>query len=97
MTIFLVILLVFGILGYFPFLTNTINSAAIKILVHESLSAIPMIPSGWRSRKQAYQVKEYALPKLLLKTVQLLSMKVSAQLDSLGQYELASPPPCEEH
>jgi hypothetical protein len=37
-----------------------------------------MIPFGWSSQKMAYQVKEYALPKLLLKTTRLLSMKVSA-------------------
>lgn len=51
---YLAVLLLFGILGYFPFLTNTINSPVIKIFIHKSLSAILMISFGWSSQKQDY-------------------------------------------
>lgn len=51
---YLAVLLLFGILGYFPFLKNTINSPVIKIFIHKSLSAILMISFSWSSQKQGY-------------------------------------------
>lgn len=45
----------------FPILKNIINSTAINILVHKSLSAILVIFLGWSSQKWNYWVKGHKL------------------------------------